>query len=72
MVACQWYYLFSSTEKAVGGLGLMFIWQLKVSENPSKVQKVGITINCTMPFATTQTGHGIYKPSNINYALLPV
>ena len=26
-----------TTEKGLRGLGLMFIWQLKVSENPSRV-----------------------------------
>lgn len=41
----QWYgYLFSTTNKDLGGLDLMFNWQLKVSKNSSRVQKIGITV----------------------------
>lgn len=41
----QWYgYLFSTTNKGLQGLDLMFIWQLKVFKNSSRVQKIGITV----------------------------
>lgn len=37
-------------KKGLRHLGLMFIWQLKVFEDPSRVQKIGITMNWCYAF----------------------
>lgn len=50
MVESQWYWYLFAAEKRLGGLSLMFIWQLKVSENPSQVQEIGITMNWCYTF----------------------
>lgn len=50
VVESQWYWYLFAAEKGLGGLGLMFIWQLEVSENPSQVQEIGITMNWCYTF----------------------
>lgn len=73
MAECQQYwYLISTTEKGLRGLGLMFIRQLKVSKNPSRVPEVGITINGHYSFCHNPGWVLGNKPSKLKYALLPV
>ena len=52
----QWYWYLFTTEKGLGGLGLMFIWQIKVCKNPLRVQKIGITMNWCYTFCQPDSG----------------